>query len=142
MATKFASIATGAVLLVSLVSCGDDGDNGSSSVVPDDPTVATLDAASAKAEYCAIEANVDAMFNEAFTGAGFPTDEVSAAVAAAVVAQYGDAALAAAPPEIADDVAVLVAATAKMAEGNPGAFDTFMLETQAAGEAVEEFCGT
>lgn len=142
MATKFAAIATGAVLLVSLVSCGDDGDNGSSSVVPDDPTVTTLDAASAKAAYCAIEANVDAMFNEAFTGVGFPTDEVSAAVAAAVVAQYGDAALAAAPPEIADDVAVLVAATAKMAEGNPGAFDTFMLETQAAGEAVAEFCGT
>ena len=61
--------------------------------------------------------------------------------AAAVVQQFGDKALAAAPPEIADDVAVLVAATAKMAEGNPGAFDTFIEETQVAGEAVSEFCG-
>jgi hypothetical protein len=82
------------------------------------------------------------MFNEAFTGIGVPSDEESAAVATAVVEQYGEKALAAAPPEIADDVAVLVAATTKMAEGNPGAFDTFIEETQVAGDVVAEFCGT
>lgn len=140
MVRKFTTTAISLALLVALAGCGDDGDNGASSVVPDETTATTLDAASAKAEYCAIEAGVDALFNEAFTGIGPPSDEVSAAVANQVLEQFGDKALAAAPPEIADDVAVLVAATAKMAEGNPGAFDTFIEETQAAGEVVAEFC--
>ena len=141
MVRKFTTTAINVALLVVLVSCGNDSDNGKSSVVPDETTATTLDAASAKAEYCAIEASVDAMFNDAFTGIGPPSDEVSAAVATAVVEQFGDKALAAAPPEIADDVAVLVAATTKMAEGNPGAFDTFIAETQVAGAAVAQFCG-
>ena len=139
MVRKFTPAAISIALLVALVSCGDDN-NGSSPVVPDDTTTTTLDAASAKAEYCAIEASVDAMFNAAFTGIGLPSDEVSATVAAAVLEQYGDKALAAAPPEIAEDVAVLVAATAKMAEGSPGAFDTFIEETMVAGDAVADFC--
>ena len=134
--------AVSVALLVAVTSCGNDSDNGASSTVPADATATTLDAAGAKAAYCAIEASVDEMFNAAFTGIGPPSDEVSASVAAAVLEQFGDAALAAAPPEIADDVAVVVAATAKMAEGNPGAFDTFMVETQAAGVAIAEFCGT
>ena len=125
-------------MLAVLVGCSDDKDNGDDNGA----TATTLDAAAAKAAYCAIEDDVDAMFNEAFSGNGTPSDEVSAAVAAAVVEQYGDAALAAAPPEIADDVAVLVAATEKMAEGNPGAFDTFLAETKSAGEAVAAFCGS
>ena len=140
MVRKFTTIAISVALFVAVVSCGDDKDNGASSVVPDESTAITLEAASAKAEYCAIEDSVDAMFDEAFTGIGAPSDEVSATVAAAVIEQYGDKALAAAPPEIADDVAVLVAATAKMAEGNPGAFDTFIEETLIAGNAVAGFC--
>ena len=141
MIGKFTTAALSVVLLVVLVGCG-DSDNGESSVVSDETTPTTLDAASAKAEYCAIEASVDAMFSGAFTGIGPPSAEVSAAVATAVLEQFGDKALAAAPPEIADDVAVLIAATAKMAEGNPGAFDTFMEETQVAGDVVAEFCGS
>lgn len=141
MSRHFITAALSGALLVAVAGCGNDSDNGTTSVRPDDATVTTLDAADAKAAYCAIEASVDAMFTAAFTGIGPPSDEVSAAVAADVLAQYGDAALAAAPPEIADDVAVVVAATEKMAQGNPGAFDTFMDETLEAGAATEEFCG-
>ncbi|MDO8389833.1 MAG: hypothetical protein Q7V57_05035 [Actinomycetota bacterium] len=111
-------------------------------MAPDETTAVTLDGADAKAAYCAIEASVDEMFNTAFTGIGPPSDDVSATVANAVLEQFAESALAAAPPEIAADVAVVVAATAKMAEGNPGAFDTFIEETQVAGDAIAEFCGT
>ncbi|MDO8363992.1 MAG: hypothetical protein Q7V88_13935 [Actinomycetota bacterium] len=142
MTRNFITAALSGALLVAMVSCGDDSDKGTSPVVSDDATATTLDAAGAKAAYCAIEASVDAMFTAAFTGIGPPSDEISATVAAAVLEQYGDQALAAAPPEIADDVAVVVAATAKMAEGNPGAFDTFIDETQVAGDVIAEFCGT
>lgn len=133
MTRKPIATAISSVLFVALAACSDGG--------KDETTATTLDAAGAKAEYCAIEASVDELFNEAFSGInGIPSDEVSAAVAADVVDQFGDKALAAAPPEIAADVAVLVAATAKMAEGNPGAFNTFIEETQAAGNAVDDFC--
>ena len=142
MSRHFSNAALGGALLAALVSCGDDSDKGTSPVNSDAAAVTTLNAADAKAAYCAIEASVDAMFTEAFTGIEPPSDEASATVAAAVLEQYGDEALAAAPPETADEVAVVVSATEKMAESSPGAFDTFMVETQEAGDVIEEVCGT
>lgn len=137
MSKKLTALAIGAVLLFAFVACGDDDDEASSES-PDETTATTEDAAAAQAEYCAIEAEVDALFNAAFSGPEPPTAEASAEVATQVMDEFADEALAAAPPEIADDVAVLLAATEEMANGDPAAFDT--AEVQAAGTAVDEFC--
>ena len=135
---KLTGIALAGLMAFVLVACGDDSGDEASSEATDETTATTQDAAAAQAEYCAIEAEVDALFNAAFSGTEPPTPEASAAVANQVLDQFADEALAAAPEEIADDVAVLLGATEEMANGDPAAFDT--PEVQAAGDAVDEFC--
>ena len=138
MFRKLTATGIGAVLLFALVACGDDGGDDAASEAGNETTATTEDAAGAQAEYCAIEAEIDALFTAAFSGTETPTAEASAEVATQVLDGFADEALAAAPEEIADDVAVLLGATEEMADGNPAAFDT--PDVQAAGVAIDEFC--
>ncbi|WP_426574034.1 hypothetical protein [Aquihabitans sp. McL0605] len=95
----------------------------------------TKAAASPKEEYCAIEAQIDALLGPAFA-AGNPAAIVAASVK---IEPLLPKAQAAAPDEIADAVATLVPAMQAAAKGDAGA-----LRTQEIGQAsgqVDDYCG-
>jgi len=110
-----------------LAACGDDDKS----------------SARTKEGYCAFESQIDAAFNSAFEGLGADATEeqmiaAAAAVSKTVLDKFGAGAKAAAPDEIAADVAVLFAAVEKAAAGDPEAFNDPAMG--AAGDRVDEFC--
>ena len=118
------------VLLLGMSACGDDDDAG--------------EEGASKDAFCAISAQIDARFDQAFEGLSDDASEEEQGAALQQVAQdiieeHEDDARAAAPDEIADDIDVLFDASHEVADGDAGAFDT--PDVASADERVSEFCG-
>jgi hypothetical protein len=127
MARRSMVAAVTCVLLLGVSACGDDDDAG--------------EEGASKEAYCAIEAAIDARFEEQSDALSDDAtfDAAIQAVAGEIIEEHEDDARAAAPDEIADDVDTLFDAAHEVADGDPEAFNT--PEVDEAGANVDEFCG-